>query len=225
MEQRDTDPADRRDPRSDEQAVRALHAAWIAAVNAGDLACLLGLMAGDAVFLSPGQEPVGREAFAVGFSEGSRTIAAALHQRVAGRRRRRRRRLHGLPGLAWRQAARGRGRVGAGRPPHEHLSQAAGRPLAARPRRAHAVRGLPRFGTHPTSHLAQDAHRCLVRSPRDLSALAAPPAPERLPGEGHRQQRARAQRQAAAQAAQPRQRRACQRGADEGRHEGDDDAA
>ena len=44
MEQRDSDPADRRDPRSDEAAVRALHAAWIAAVNAGDLACLLGLI-------------------------------------------------------------------------------------------------------------------------------------------------------------------------------------
>ena len=68
MEQRDTDPADRRDPRSDEQAVRALHAAWIAAVNAGDVACLLSLMTGDAVFLSPGREPVGREAFAAGFT-------------------------------------------------------------------------------------------------------------------------------------------------------------
>jgi uncharacterized protein (TIGR02246 family) len=68
MEQRDTDPADRSDPRSDEQAVRALHAAWIDAVNAGDLACLLGLMAGDAQFLSPGREPAGREAFAAGFS-------------------------------------------------------------------------------------------------------------------------------------------------------------
>jgi uncharacterized protein (TIGR02246 family) len=68
MEQRDIDPADRRDPRSDEQAVRALHAAWIAAVNAGDLACLLGLMAGDVQFLSPGREPAGREAFAAGFT-------------------------------------------------------------------------------------------------------------------------------------------------------------
>ena len=72
MEQRDTDPADRRDPRSDEQAMRALHAAWIAAVNAGDLACLLGLMTGDAQFLGPGREPVGREAFAAGFTAAGR---------------------------------------------------------------------------------------------------------------------------------------------------------
>jgi len=68
MEQRDTDPADRRDPPSDERAVRALHAAWLAAVNAGDLACLLGLMTSDAQFLGPGREPVGREAFAAGFA-------------------------------------------------------------------------------------------------------------------------------------------------------------
>lgn len=68
MEQHHTDSADRRDPRSDEAAVRALHAAWIAAVNAGDLACLLGLMADDAQFLSPGREPVERETFSDGFT-------------------------------------------------------------------------------------------------------------------------------------------------------------
>lgn len=68
MEQRDTDPANRRDPRSDEQAVRALHATWIDAVNAGDLARLLGLMTDDAVFLGPGRKPVGRAAFADGFT-------------------------------------------------------------------------------------------------------------------------------------------------------------
>jgi len=72
MEQRDTDPTDRRDPRSDEQAVRALHAAWIDAVNAGDLARLLGLMTGDAQFLGPGREPMAREAFAEGFTAAHR---------------------------------------------------------------------------------------------------------------------------------------------------------
>jgi uncharacterized protein (TIGR02246 family) len=51
-----------------EQAIRDVHSTWIEAVNAGDLACLLGLMADDVVFLNPGQEPLGRDGFAPGFS-------------------------------------------------------------------------------------------------------------------------------------------------------------
>jgi uncharacterized protein (TIGR02246 family) len=58
---------------SDERAVRAVHAAWIDAVNAGDLARLLTLMANDVVFLNPGRAPFGRDGFPVGFS-------AAHHQ-------------------------------------------------------------------------------------------------------------------------------------------------
>jgi uncharacterized protein (TIGR02246 family) len=57
----------------DERAIREAHSIWIDAVNAGDLVCLLGLMAGDVVFLNPGQAPVGRDGFAPGFS--------AAHQR------------------------------------------------------------------------------------------------------------------------------------------------
>ena len=57
-----------RDARADELAVREVHAAWIDAVNAGDLGRLLGLMTDDAVFLSPGREPAGPDAFAEGFS-------------------------------------------------------------------------------------------------------------------------------------------------------------
>ena len=53
---------------SDEQAIRELHATWIAAVNAGDLALLLGLMTDDCVLLNPGGEPVGREGFSAVFS-------------------------------------------------------------------------------------------------------------------------------------------------------------
>ncbi len=53
---------------SDERAIRELHKAWIAAVNAGDLARLLSFMADDAVFLTPGRAPFGREAFPAGFS-------------------------------------------------------------------------------------------------------------------------------------------------------------
>jgi uncharacterized protein (TIGR02246 family) len=56
--------------RSDEQAIRKVHSAWIEAVNAGDLACLLTLMADDAVFLNPGQTPFGREEFSNNFSAG-----------------------------------------------------------------------------------------------------------------------------------------------------------
>ena len=59
--------------RSDEQAIRELHSAWIEAVNAGDLDRLLTLMADDAVFLSPGQTPFGREEFWTNFP--------AAHQR------------------------------------------------------------------------------------------------------------------------------------------------
>ena len=38
------------------------------AANAGDLARLLALMADDAVFLSPGDEPLGRDGFSAKFS-------------------------------------------------------------------------------------------------------------------------------------------------------------
>ena len=52
---------------SDEQAIRQVHSVWIDAVNAGDLACLLSLMADDVVFLNPGQAPFGRDGFPAGF--------------------------------------------------------------------------------------------------------------------------------------------------------------
>ena len=52
----------------DERAIREVHSTWIDAVNAGDLVCLLSLMADDVVFLNPGQAPVGRDGFSPGFS-------------------------------------------------------------------------------------------------------------------------------------------------------------
>ena len=52
----------------DEGAIREVHSTWIAAVNAGDLARLLGLMADDVVFLNPGQASFGRDGFSPGFS-------------------------------------------------------------------------------------------------------------------------------------------------------------
>ena len=45
-----------------------MHSTWIDAVNAGDLVCLLSLMADDVVFLNPGLAPVGRDGFSSGFS-------------------------------------------------------------------------------------------------------------------------------------------------------------
>ena len=54
--------------RSDEQAIRELHSTWIDAVNAGDLARLLTLMADNVVFLNPGEEGLGRDGFSTKFS-------------------------------------------------------------------------------------------------------------------------------------------------------------
>jgi uncharacterized protein (TIGR02246 family) len=52
---------------SDERAIRAVHSTWIEAVNTGDLARLLTLIADDVVFLNPGQAPLGREGFSSHF--------------------------------------------------------------------------------------------------------------------------------------------------------------
>lgn len=49
----------------EERAIREVHSTWIGAVNAGDLARLLRMMADDVVFLNPGQAPVGRLAAGV----------------------------------------------------------------------------------------------------------------------------------------------------------------
>jgi uncharacterized protein (TIGR02246 family) len=49
---------------SDEQAIRDLVDRWLDASQRGDLATVLSLMADDVIFLVPGQEPFGKEAFA-----------------------------------------------------------------------------------------------------------------------------------------------------------------
>jgi len=48
----------------DEKAIRELVATWMAATKRGDLATVLDLMAEDVVFMVPGAEPFGKEAFA-----------------------------------------------------------------------------------------------------------------------------------------------------------------
>jgi uncharacterized protein (TIGR02246 family) len=48
----------------DERAIRQLVDTWMAASKAGDAETVLSLMADDAVFMVPGQEPFGKAAFA-----------------------------------------------------------------------------------------------------------------------------------------------------------------
>jgi len=57
---------------TDEQAIRDAHDAWIAAVNSGDTERLLALMAADAVFMNPGEEPLGRDGFPAKFTSAHR---------------------------------------------------------------------------------------------------------------------------------------------------------
>jgi uncharacterized protein (TIGR02246 family) len=48
----------------DEHAIRELVATWMTASQAGDIDTVLGLMTDDVVFMVPGREPFGKEAFA-----------------------------------------------------------------------------------------------------------------------------------------------------------------
>lgn len=48
----------------DESAIREAIATWMRASAAGDIDTVLGLMTDDVVFLVPGAEPFGKEAFA-----------------------------------------------------------------------------------------------------------------------------------------------------------------
>ena len=58
---------------SDERAIRDLVATWMEASKAGDTQTVLALMADDAVFMVPGREPFGKEAFAAA-SQGMTNI-------------------------------------------------------------------------------------------------------------------------------------------------------
>jgi uncharacterized protein (TIGR02246 family) len=49
----------------DEQAIRTVIATWMAASESGDIDTVLGLMTDDVVFMVPGREPFGKEAFRV----------------------------------------------------------------------------------------------------------------------------------------------------------------
>ncbi len=49
---------------ADEGAIRQLVETWMTASKAGDVAAVLELMSDDAIFMVPGREPFGKEAFA-----------------------------------------------------------------------------------------------------------------------------------------------------------------
>ena len=57
----------------DESAIRDLIARWMQASRAGDTATVLSLMTDDVVFMVPGHEPFGKEAFAKK-SEGMKDV-------------------------------------------------------------------------------------------------------------------------------------------------------
>jgi uncharacterized protein (TIGR02246 family) len=48
----------------DERAIRQVVETWMAASERGDLVTVLSLMADDVIFMVPGREPFGKEAFA-----------------------------------------------------------------------------------------------------------------------------------------------------------------
>ena len=50
--------------KDDEQAIREMVHTWLAASKSGDVTTLLSLMADDVLFIVPGKEPFGKEAFA-----------------------------------------------------------------------------------------------------------------------------------------------------------------
>jgi uncharacterized protein (TIGR02246 family) len=56
-----------------ERAIRDVVETWMAATKRGDLATVLNLMTDDVVFMVPGQEPFGKEAFSA-LSEGMKSV-------------------------------------------------------------------------------------------------------------------------------------------------------
>ena len=61
---------------ADERAIRELVATWMTASEAGNIDTVLGLMTDDVLFMIPGREPFGKEAFAA----ASRSMAGVRMQ-------------------------------------------------------------------------------------------------------------------------------------------------
>ena len=145
---------------SDEREIRTMHSIWIDAVNAGDLARLLTLVAEDVVFLTPGQAPFGREGFSSNFMAAHPADADLLHQRVGRGRCCQRGRLRAEPRRTVSDPARRREGGTVRRTSHDGISQAARRSLASVPRCPHFVRrGLtPRWSQRRPSKMASSQH-------------------------------------------------------------------
>ncbi len=65
----------------DERAIRDLIAAWMSATQAGDAETVLGLMTDDVVFMVPGREPFGKEAFAAASQSAYMRCGASILRR------------------------------------------------------------------------------------------------------------------------------------------------
>ena len=66
---------------ADEQAIRSLIDTWMRASRAGDTATVLSLMTDDVVFMVPGREPFGKEAFAA-TAAGMKNVTIDGHARI-----------------------------------------------------------------------------------------------------------------------------------------------
>lgn len=64
----------------DEQAIRQVVATWMQASQSGDSGTVLSLMTEDVIFMVPGQEPFGKEAFAAALESRGNTRIAGTNQ-------------------------------------------------------------------------------------------------------------------------------------------------
>ena len=67
---------------SDDQKIRAVIDAWGEASAAGDLTAQLNLMTHDVIFLTPGNPPMHRDQFAVGFKAMIEVVRLACRSNV-----------------------------------------------------------------------------------------------------------------------------------------------
>ena len=58
----------------DERAIRQLVDTWMTATKAGDVSTVLTLMADDVIFIVPGQQPFGKEAFVAAREAGPQNV-------------------------------------------------------------------------------------------------------------------------------------------------------
>ena len=70
---------------SDEAAIRQVVDTWMDATRNGDLATILTLMTDDVLFMVPGREPFGKDAFAASFNcSMAHCVRAAGSPRTCG---------------------------------------------------------------------------------------------------------------------------------------------